>query len=261
MTTETTGKCPKCGSTTNTRFGQDWFSFDICPNCGFGYGIDSLHEALVAEEVFQATLEAVRPLLALESLSGLKRLLDKESQETLAFSYENDKDEMFEISINSFFQKMTVSGKLFIFSDQEISSVSIKINYLNDSFAYMMGKTGPEYYFNGLKINLESKYNKLQEFPLTENFMPVIFAVALSKVLEKIQNEIYDLNYIDQHMYRAWIREIYILNETSEEKKSVSNFLTEKKNKVFRFMMPCGVPEEASEYKMKGDLFQIDYSE
>lgn len=264
MTIETAGKCPKCGNSTNTRYGLGWYTFDSCPNCGFGQGIDSAYEEIGAVDVFENTLNAAEGLLPINSMSGMKRLIHNAEADILAFIYDDKEiNKVFKKSLNSFFNYFVVKGNIDLLSDKEIFKLRIEIKYLDDVFVYIVNESSTKYYFNGLEINLDSEYKSLDSFILTDNFMPVIFAIALSKVVTKIEKDAasyFQKLTVQEPAYENWIRTVKIYKKNNQAFFSVNEFSKEKSSELFYTVNKYGVHTNlVNEYKMKKDLFKIHF--
>lgn len=265
MTTETTGECPSCKGITNTRYGNGWYSFDTCPNCGFGYGIDSSNEEVKAEDVFRSALDVATSSVALYAMSGLKRLLANNGKDVTAFKYD-EIGKVFNNSKNDFYKKITVSGQISLISDKEISGVRVEISYLRDTLIYIVDENIVSYYFNGLRLNLDSAYESLSSFPETDNYMPVLFAVALSDVLEKMGCTIgmFDPSKRHEPIYEDHLRIISIYNKSVGVKYTLGEFFSDisdnEGKKMFNPNDICGLGEGISEkYRFNGSLFKISY--
>lgn len=59
------GICPNCGyDRLLVRYGsQGYFQFDACPNCGFGYGHNSVDPEAHDWDIWETELEMLKPVL------------------------------------------------------------------------------------------------------------------------------------------------------------------------------------------------------
>lgn len=231
MLVESTGECPYCGHNTFVRYGSSgYYVFDMCPNCGLGFGENGEpgKDSDEAFEVASEVISAIGDYADYPSLSGLKRSAAsenrKDEQRKAVFVYDGE-DELKKMMeshyCNSFF-----SGHISIDSKHRIVETKIVMDLHGDRFEYRSNRDRGEdvLILNGVRqpgIKLRSFMNFWEGERNIRSDTPALYPILVKrKYIEALETFLQINDGIKEKAVvslridgrSCWIEELYTTN-------------------------------------------------
>ncbi len=248
MTEESVGKCPCCAHNTLTRYGNGWYSFDACPNCGFAHGNDSAGEDVEAWDVLKLELNILEKYLPMKGLSSLKEFVaSNERYEETIFAYPKPMEDLKQ-SLKTVSKAADISGSVTTLSNLEMVTVFIKIKLEEDVFTYKIDQgSKAKFYLNGRQIDVDNTYVNISDFK--NEYLPVAYLLILSGVLKLIKAKLENSNVDEDPRYKEYLRTFTFHKEIGVSRVDLS---TDKNNN-------CGIGDNIiKDYQLKDTLFKLD---